>query len=741
MHLFLQKKRTFLSAALICALISLLLVIPAQQATISAAMDPRVEQLVQRMTPDALHHMVQSFAMMGMAKQPPGSVGAAGYVPALPAYGIPALQENDADIGVNNYPIGLGEHGWPIGVRGNAGNATPLPSPMALAATWNPQVVYAGGAMIAGEARAQGINVLLAGGTNLVREPRNGRNFEYLGEDPLLAGTMASAEIRGIQSQHVISTVKHFLLNAQETNRLAVSSNLDERAMRESDLFAFELAIEQGHPGAVMCGYNKINKIYACSNGHLLNDVLKRDWRYPGWVMTDWGADHGVSDALAGVDQVSGLDLSDGNNGNGSFGAPLMQAIASHAIPYTRLQDMARRVLHSMMLNGLFGPQPAPTPINATADAKVAQDAAEQALVLLKNEHASLPLGAGAQRILLVGGHADRGVLSGGGAAQVWPIGGPAIKPLHPDLHDSASPWLIYDPSSPLQALRARLPRARITYDDGSDPARTAALAKSVDVVIVFATQWTAEGIDVPNLSLPDRQDALIDAVADANPHAVVVLETGGPVLMPWLPKVGAVLEAWYPGAGGGEAIADTLAGHVNPSGRLPVTFPRDERQLPRPLITRADTVDYTIEGAAVGYKWFDEKQLQPLFPFGYGLSYTHFRYTGLTVRKQGTRVTASFMVGNEGSRAGMDTPQIYVSASASGAALRRLAGFSKVSLLPGQRKEVSITIDPRLFAAFDVAANHWCIDRGRYAVEVGHSSRDFTLHDGVEMPATSIAP
>lgn len=742
MHFLRKKKRVFLSTALMCSLVSSAWAIHAQQSPISADTDARVEQLVHRMTPDALHHMVQSFAMMGMVKQPPGSIGAAGYVPALPVYGIPALQENDAGIGVNNYPIGVDSKGWPFGVRGKAGNATPLPSPMALAATWNPQLAYAGGAMIAGEARNQGINVLLAGGTNLVREPRNGRNFEYLGEDPLLAGTMAAAEIRGIQSQHVISTAKHYLLNAQETNRLAVSSNLDERAMRESDLFAFELAIEQGHPGAVMCGYNKINTIYACSDGHLLNDVLKRDWQYPGWVMTDWGADHGVSDALAGVDQVSGLDFSDGNNGNGSFGAPLMQAIASHAIAYSRLQDMARRVLHSMMVNGLFGPQPAPSPVNATADAKVAQDAAEQSLVLLKNAHALLPLGAASTaHILLVGGHADRGVLSGGGAAQVWPIGGPAIKPLHPDLHDSASPWLVYDPSSPLQALQARLPKAQITYDDGSHPVRAAALAKSVDVVIVFATQWTAEGIDVPNLSLPDRQDALIDAVADANRHAVVILETGGPVLMPWLPKVGAVLEAWYPGAGGGEAIADTLAGHINPSGRLPVTFPQDERQLPRPLITRADTVDYTIEGAAVGYKWFDEKQLQPLFPFGYGLSYTHFRYTQLTVRKQGARVTASFLVSNDGSQAGMDTPQLYVSASTSDAALRRLAGFDKVSLQPGQRKEVSITIDPRLFAAFDVTADQWHIDRGRYAIEVGYSSRDFILHGGVDLPATSMAP
>lgn len=705
--------------------------------------DTRAEQLVQRMTPDALHQLVQSYAMMGMAKQPPGSVGAAGYMPALPAYGIPALQENDAGVGVNNYPVGLDARGWPVGVRGKAGEATPLPSPLGLAATWNPRVVYAGGAMIGGEARAQGINVLLAGGVNLVREPRNGRNFEYLGEDPLLAGSIAGAEIRGIQSEHVISTVKHYLLNAQETNRLRVSSNLDERAMRESDLLAFELAIEQGHPGVVMCGYNKVNGIYDCSNAHLLNDVLKRDWKYPGWVMTDWGADQGVSDALAGVDQVSGEDLADGANGDGSFGAPLMRAIASDDVPFSRLQEMARRILRSMLANGLFESPLKLPPLHADADAKVAQEAAEQALVLLKNASTQLPLDAHLGHIVLIGGHADLGVLSGGGSAQVWPIGGPAIKPVHPELHDSASPWIVYDPSSPLQALRDRLPQARIDYDDGSKPARAAALAKSADVAIVFATQWTAEGFDVPDLALPDRQDDLIDAIGTANPHTVVVLETGGPVRMPWLPKVAAVLEAWYPGARGGEAIADVLSGRIDPAGRLPVTFPQDEQQLPRPRIANDDAVDYGIEGSAVGYRWFDKQRQTPLFPFGHGLSYTHFSYRELSVRREGVHVEVSFVVSNDGSRAGVDTPQLYVGLPAGeGDAPRRLAGFDKVSLQPGQSRAISMSIDPRLLAVFDVPADRWRIGSGHYEVTIGHSSRDLVLHGGFDMSTSAhVAP
>lgn len=727
--------------ALAIVLVPLPLLGSVRAATPPDGLDARVDRLVQRMTPDALHHLVQSYAMMGMKQQPPGSVGAAGYVPALPAYGIPALQENDSGAGVNNYPVGLDARGWPVGVRGKAGDATPLPSPLGMAATWNPLLVYAGGAMIAGEARAQGINVLLGPGINLTREPRDGRTFEFLGEDPLLAGTIAGAEIRGIQSGHVIATLKHYALNDQETDRLQVSSDLGERALRESDLFAFELAIEQGRPGAVMCGYNKVNGIYDCSNRHLLGDVLKHDWKYRGWVMTDWGADHGASDALAGVDQVSGEDIDGGENGGGSFGAPLMRAIANHTIPFSRLQDMARRILRSMMTNGLFVPSPV-LPLHANVDAWVAQHVAAQALVLLKDDHAVLPLGRDVKRIALIGGHADAGVLSGGGSAQVWPIGGPAIKPVYPDLHDGASPWIVYDPSSPLKALQQRLPQARINYDDGSDPVRAAALAKAADVAVVFATQWEAEGIDLANLSLPDHQDQLIDAVASANPHTVVVLETGSPVRMPWLPKVAGVLEAWYPGARGGAAIADVLSGQVDPSGRLPISFPEDEGQLPRPRITATGAVDYNIEGAAVGYKWYDEKHLSPLFPFGYGLAYTHFGYAHLRLHKQGAHVTASFEVSNDGDRAGMDTPQVYVDMPAgTGEAPRRLAGFDKISLRPGQRKTVSIAIDPRLFAVFDVAADRWSIGAGRYTVEVGHSSRDFVLSSRIRMNAANMAP
>ncbi|RDS82485.1 beta-glucosidase [Dyella psychrodurans] len=705
----------------------------------SLAPDQRADKLMQRMSLDDMYHMVQSYNTMMSAQQPPGGIGTAGYVPALPKLGIPAMQQNDAGIGVHNYPLDAGPGKQPRHVRGDAGNATPLPSTMGIAATWNPQIAYDGGRMIAGEAHAQGINVLLAGGINLTREPRDGRTFEYLGEDPLLAARIDGGEIRGIQSQHVVSTIKHYALNDQETNRLTVSSNIDERAMRESDLLAFELAIEDGHPGSVMCGYNKVNGTWDCSNKHLLNDILKGDWKYPGWVMTDWGADHGVMDAMAGTDQVSGVDQNHVSLGNSysSFGA-LLQAVAKGDVSRSRLDDMVHRILRSMYAVGLFDHPPVIKPLDAEADALVAQRAEEQAIVLLKNDRDQLPLHEDIKTVAIIGAHADVGVLSGGGSAEVWPIGGPAIPAVKgPDWQ-----WKVYDPSSPMKALQKLLPNAKITYDDGSDPAKAAALAKSSDVVLVFATQWTCEGVDQPNLSLPDKQDDLIDAVAAANPHSVVVLENGGPVKMPWLSKVGAVVEAWYPGARGGDAIAEVLAGKVNPSGRLPVTFPQGEQQLPRSQITNAQEVDYNIDGAAVGYKWYDEKKLEPLFPFGFGLSYSRFDYSDLRVSTQGDHVAVSFKVTNLGDRAGMDTPQVYVGMPAdSGEAPRRLVGFQKVSLQPKQSRTVSVAIDPRLLAVFDVPADKWKVASGSYPIEVGHSSRDLVLNAAAHVAAAEIAP
>jgi beta-glucosidase len=613
--------------------------------------DRRADLLQRQMTLDEQIGLLHGHIPLLMFPRPADALRSAGYVAGIPRLGVPAIRESDASLGVAN--------------AGRVGDdATPLPSGLALAATFDPKVAFDGGAMIGKEARQKGFNVLLAGGVNLLREPRNGRNFEYLGEDPLLAGTMDGASIRGIQSQHIVSTAKHFALNDQETGRNTVSAEIGEPAARESDLLAFEIAIETGRPGSVMCAYNRIGGTYACENPDLLNRTLKQDWGWKGWVMSDWGAVHSVSAAAAGLDQESGQEL----DRQAFFDAPLRKAVASGDLPAARVHDMVHRILRSLFAAGVIDHPLSPGGLDTKADAATARRAADQGIVLLKNQGGLLPLAAGVRRIAVIGGHADIGVLSGGGSSQVIPLGSVSFPP-----PKGAPVWgggMVYHPSSPLKAIRARASRAEVVYADGADPAAAAAAARRADVAIVFATQWASEAMDV-SLTLPDGQDGLISAVASANPRTVVVLETGGPVLAPWMDQVGAVLEAWYPGAEGGEAIADILYGRVNPSGRLPVTFPAGEDQLAHPKLPGAEQAapegvtvsaaqkpfdaDYD-EGSDVGYRRFVRTGARPLAPFGRGLSYTHFRYGGLKV-KGGRTLTVSFTVTNTGSREGIDTP------------------------------------------------------------------------------------
>jgi beta-glucosidase len=690
--------------------------------------DVRAGLALQAMTIDEKISLVHGHIgfPFGDKRKPDGAIGSAGYVAGVPRLGIPALQETDAGLGIGN----------PANVR-PGDEATPLPSGLAIAATFDAALAERAGAMIGAEARARGFNVLLGPGANLTREPRNGRNFEYAGEDPLLAGVIAAAEIRGIQGNRIIATLKHFALNAQETSRHVLSANIAPAAARESDLLAFEIAIAQGRPHAVMCAYNRVNGDYSCENDFLLNRVLKHDWAWPGFVMSDWGAVHSTEKAaLAGLDQQSGEEM----DGQVFFGRPLRDAVEAGRVPAGRLDDMVRRILRSMFASGAIDDPPPPYPPphagegreGDEAHAATAQAIAGQGIVLLRNRDGVLPLArrTGPQRIVVIGSHADRGVLSGGGSSQVIPVGGIAVPGL--GSKDFPGP-LVYDPSSPLKAIQAAAGGARIDYDDGDDIARAADLAKGADAVIAFAHQWTAEMIDALDLALPDGQDRLIEAVAAANPRTVVVLETGGPVRMPWLARTAAVIEAWYPGARGGEAIAQILFGEVNPSGRLPMTFPADESQLPRTVIPPARDgkgpvdVDY-FEGAQAGYKWFDRKSLTPLFPFGYGLSYTAFAWSRLTVNASGPAVTVSVDVTNTGGRRGADVPQFYVRRPDDPSFPIRLAGWSKVALDPGETRRVTVTVDPRVLARFDDATGGWRVAPGRYRIEAGANAAALPL-------------
>ncbi len=678
-----------------------------------------------------LLHGPMALSFPGGPPIPAGSVGGAGFIPGVARLGIPALKETDASLGISN----------PGDVR-PGDTATALPSGLALAASFNPRLAHEGGAMIAREAAAKGFNVLLAGGANLARDPRNGRNFEYLGEDPLLAGTLAGESIKGIQSQNIISTVKHFSLNGQETGRFYANSIIAEAAHRESDLLAFQIAIEKGQPGSVMCAYNLVNGAYSCGNDHLLNGVLKGDWGYKGWVMSDWGAVHGTDYAAKGLDQQSGEQLDQ----QIWLGEPLKQAVAAGTIPAARLSDMSQRILRSMFSAGLFDGKPATPAIDAAAHAAIAKQVADEGIVLLSNPRGLLPIAPTVKRIAIIGGHADAGVLSGAGSSQVTGVGGNArVVPIGGDGPMAMWGRQIFHASSPLKALRAALPGVEVMFGDGRYPAEAAALAAKADLVLVFANQWMAEALDAYDLSLPQGQDALIQAVAAANPNSIVVLQTGGPVAMPWLDKVGGVVAAWYSGQKGGEAIADVLTGKVNPSGRLPVTFPVSLDQYPRrdlpgwglPKKQQFDVV--YEEGSDVGYRRFAAKGLTPLFPFGHGLSYTRFGYENLSV-KGGDTLSVSFDVINQGDRAGKDAPQVYL-ADAGGTPLLRLIGFDKVDLKPGERRRVTVKADPRLLAHFDEAARRWRIDGGRYTVVVGPSAAVATLTGSAKVAKRTLAP
>jgi beta-glucosidase len=662
---------------------------------------------------------------------PEGAIGSAGFIAPIPRLGVPAIQESDAGLGITN----------PGDVRPGEG-ATALPATLGVAATWNPELAYRSGVLLGTEARRRGFNVMLAGGMNLAREPRNGRNFEYFSEDPLLSGVLAGEAVRGIQSQNVISTVKHFALNSQETGRFVLDARIAEDALRESDLLAFQIAIERGRPGAVMCAYNQVNGAYACGHDWLLNRVLKGDWKYPGWVMSDWGAVKGVDHALKGLDQQSGEQI----DAEAYFDGPLAAAVANGTVPEARISDMVRRVLRSMFAVGVFDAPLATGPVDFDAHGDEVQRVAEESIVILRNEGNLLPLRGDVKKIAVIGGNANLGVLSGGGSSSVTPAGGPtSVIPIGGE--GALASWrkITLHPSPPLFAIRAQVPDAAVLFDDGRYPSAAARLAAASDVAIVFATQWMMEHYDAPDLTLPNGQDELIRAVVAANPRTIVVLETGGAVLMPWLERVPAVVAAWYPGQRGGSAIANVLFGAKEPGGRLPITFPASEQQLPSPTLAGADlaegepfVVDYR-EGSDVGYRGFARRGVKPLFPFGFGLSYTTFSYGGLAV--SGTRdVRVAFEVTNTGARAGYAVPQVYLTA-ARGSAEKRLLGWGKAMLAPGETKRFEVPVDPRLIAEFSVDANRWEIAGGSYEIALGASADDLVARTSHSLRARTLPP
>ena len=699
--------------------------------------DQRAELVVKEMTLEEKITLLHGTGLLGLGPMSPLAVnsnGGAGYVVGIPRLGIPGIQMTDAAYGVRS----SGQNGR---------YSTALPNNLASAASWDLEAAYAYGELIGRELKAQGYNMSLGGGVNLTREPRNGRNFEYLGEDPILAGKLVGQLIRGTQSQHVLGDIKHYALNNQESGRNAVNVNIDKRSMRETDLLAFEIGIRDGNPAGVMCSYNRVNGDYACENKYLLLDLLKKEWNFKGFAISDWGATHSTAKASA-----AGLDHE--QPGEYFYGDRMKQAVQSAQVPTAELDEHVHRIVRAMFATGLIDNPVEKSVVDAAAGFETTQRIAEQSMVLLKNEKTQLPLDAArVKSIAVIGAHADIGMISGGGSAQVDPPGGNVIMP--PGQRETVWGKPMWFPTSPLKNIRAKAPAAKVEYDTGSDPIAAAALAKNSDVAIVFVYRWESEGDDAPSLALPENQDALIAKVAATNPHTIVVLETGNPVSMPWADQVSGIVEAWFAGSRGAEAFANILFGDVNPSGKLPITFPRSEADLPHPVLVKPPQESLSPtegdwwtkileglpafqttydEGLKIGYKWYDAEKKPVLFPFGYGLSYTTYAYSNLKVTP-GESVRLSFTVKNTGKRVGAEVAQVYAALPANaGEPPKRLVGWSKVKLNPGESKDVTVEVEPLFLSIFNVEQNSWLRVSGDYTFLVGGSSQDLPLKAGASL-------
>jgi beta-glucosidase len=687
--------------------------------------DARVEMVLKEMTLDEKIGLLHGMGMPGWPRdvqnpEPELGNGGAGFVLGVPRLGIPIIQMSDAAYGVRS----SGENGR---------YSTALPAAVGAAASWDTEAACAYGALIGKELRAQGFNMTLGGGVNITREPRNGRTFEYLGEDPILAGTLVGNLMKCEQAQHVIGDIKHYAVNDQESGRNEVNVRIGKRALRESDLLAFEIGVGIAQPGAVMCSYNSLNGDFACENKYLLTDVLKKEWGFKGFVVSDWGGTHStVKASAAGLDNEEPLDE--------FFGAKLKAAVEAGKVSPAELDEHVRRVLRAEFACGIVDDPMHKSVVDVLGGMETARKMEESSAVLLKNAGAVLPLnGAALKSIAIIGPHADAEMISGGGSAQV-------DAPGRPNAGWQAHVWF---PTSPMKAVKTHAPGAEVQFDSGADPAAAAALAKKSDVAIVFVYQWMAEGMDLADLTLPEKQDELVAAVAAANSKTIVVLETGTAATMPWVDKVSGVLEAWYAGSDGANAVANILFGDVNPSAKLPMTFPKSVADLPHPKLvqpgqgqTGEAAVMKTGEAKAtfgvnydeelkVGYKWYDAGKKAVLFPFGHGLSYTTFAYSGLQVTPG---ATVSFTVKNTGSRDGAEIAQVYASLPASaGEPPKRLVGWRRVWLKAGESRDVKVGVEAKYLSIYEEASG-WKLVPGSYEIMVGGSSAELPLKGKMEL-------
>jgi len=685
-------------------------------------LEVRVEDLLSRLTLDEKISIIHADSKFTTA--------------AIPRLGIPRRWLSDGPHGVRE---DIGPDTWePAGRTDDF--ATAMPCGICLAATWNPELGFSEGEVIGQEARARGKDIMLGPGVNILRTPLCGRNFEYLGEDPLLAGTMASGFIRGEQSQDVSSCVKHFAVNNQEFERGSINVELDERALREIYLPAFKAAVEQGGVWSVMGAYNQLRGQHCCENEYLLTKILKDEWGFKGLVVSDWA---GVHDTHATA--LNGLDLEMGTEkpyNDFYLAQPYLDGLKSGEFPLAGLDEKVRRNLRVMIATHVLDSDRKPGSLNTVVHQAVSRRVAEEGIVLLKNENHLLPLDATKLKtIAVIGENATR---------------------LQSHSGDSSAIKAFYE-ITPLTGIVKRAGgQVNVIFSEGYRKDGDAELAKravaaamSADVVIYLGglnheLGFDCEGADRKDMNLPYGQDELIPQIVAANPRTVVVLEGTMVEMDSWIKKVPALLQAWYPGMEGGNALAEVLFGDVNPSGKLPATFPKKLSDSPAHAFGVSGypgtngTVTYH-EGLLVGYRWFDTKKIEPLFPFGFGLSYTTFQYSKLNIvsgqKLRESLATVTFELANTGTRSGAEVAQIYVQELDPPVLqpAKELKGFKKVFLQPGEKQTVTIPLDAAAFAHYDPEQKAWVADSGNYNIFVGSSSRDLRLSEKITLPQNAM--
>lgn len=635
--------------------------------------------------------------------------------------------------------------------------ATAMPASIALAATWNPGLAQREGEVIGEEALVRRKDIMLGPGVNIQRTPLCGRNFEYFGEDPYLAARLAVGYIRGQQSRDIASCVKHFAANNQETQRGSINVEMDERALREIYLPAFRAAVQEAGVLSVMGAYNKFRGQHCCHNDYLLNQVLKGEWGFKGIVISDWNGVHDTKEAA-----LNGLDVEMGTEKRPYedfyLAKPYLEGLQRGEFPMAGLDDKVRRNLRVMFATHVFEGRQAGS-FNTKEHQATARKVAEEGIVLLKNHGAALPLDATKiKTIAVIGENATRPQTHGGQSSEMKALY--EITPLEGIVRRVGRSVTVthamgYD--APTKDPRTTRPQSALSALSADELAeRAVAAAKAADVVIFVGglnhdLGFDCESRDRADMKLPYGQDALLQRIVAANPRTIVVLVAGSPVEMgPWLEQAPAVVQAWYGGMEAGNAIARVLFGDVNPSGKLPCTFPRQLADSPAHALGafpgKDGTVTYT-EGLLVGYRWFDTKKIEPLFPFGHGLSYTKFEYSGLKIvpggEANGPVATAEVEIANTGDREGAEVVQLYVRdvESSLPRPTQELKAFAKLALKPGERRTVSLPLGRDAFSFYDPAKKAWVAEAGKFVVAVGSSSRDIRGEAEFALASTLVTP